>query len=126
MSWFNSTPLSRRLLAEELAVTDAAELVTELLADRCVSRTELATRLDVSKSEITQRLNGKRNLSVRSLAAMLHELGYRLHFAAEDRAAASHAHRKFHLSSGGGFGADTGAHYTKTGGQLSVVRPGAA
>lgn len=83
--WFKETPETRRLLAEELALVDAAELVAEALERRGVTRTDLAKRLKVKLSEISQRLSGKRNVTLRNLAAALHVLDYDLALGARDR-----------------------------------------
>ncbi|WNG84301.1 helix-turn-helix transcriptional regulator [Mycobacterium sp. ITM-2016-00316] len=74
--WFNATPSSERLLSEERLILSATEQVHEALHCADVPKKVLAERLGVSKSEIGQRLSGRRNLTVRSLAAMLHALGY--------------------------------------------------
>lgn len=83
-SWFRETPESLRILAEERAVVAAAELVSAALERRNVSRSDLAEALGVKPPEISQRLSGKRNLTLRSLAAMLHELGYGLQLQAKE------------------------------------------
>ncbi|WP_375129323.1 helix-turn-helix domain-containing protein [Rhodococcus sp. AD45-ID] len=41
---------------------------------RGVSKKELAQRLNIRPTEISQRLKGTRNMTLRSLAAMLHQL----------------------------------------------------
>jgi len=84
-TWFRETPESLRALAEERALVDAAELVSEGLDHRGVTRKALADRLGISRSEVTQRLSGARNLTVRSLASMLHELNYDLQLRVRDR-----------------------------------------
>lgn len=76
--WFRSDPTSERLLAEERVVLGATELLAEAMERRGISQAELARRLKVSPSEISQRLSGKRNLSLRILAAMLDEMGFTL------------------------------------------------
>lgn len=73
--WFRVTPESERLLSEERLILAATEQVYEAMQCAGVTKKTLAERLGVSKSEIGQRLSGRRNLTVRSLAAMLHELG---------------------------------------------------
>jgi transcriptional regulator with XRE-family HTH domain len=75
-SWFRRTPESERLLAQERVVLGATELLSEALERRGRSRSELAAALGVSPSEVTQRFSGKRNLSLRSLADMLHALNF--------------------------------------------------
>lgn len=118
-SWFRETPESLRLVAEEAALLDASELVAECLEERQVTRSVLADRLGVSRSEITQRLNGKRNLTVRTLGAMLHELGYRLSFQTHDLV---HQRPVRHVGVAAGTSwMAPGARYTKTGSTLHVV-----
>lgn len=123
-SWFKETPESVRLVAEETALLEASELVTACLDEREVSRSTLAERLGVSRSEVTQRLNGKRNLTVRTLGAMLHELGYRLRLETEDLAV-QRPQRHVQVVGGTGWTAP-GARYTKTGSTLQLVRHPAA
>lgn len=63
---------------------DATELLCEALDRVGISRTELARRLGVVPSEITQRLRG-RNLTVKSLAATLDALDHTLAIEAKPR-----------------------------------------
>lgn len=84
-TWFRETPESMRALAEENALVAAAELVSEGIEARGMTRRDLADKLGIARSEVTQRLSGKRNLTVRSLAAMLHELDYDLQIQVRDR-----------------------------------------
>lgn len=83
--WFEESEESGRLLAQEKSILAAAELVSEALDRRGVTRRELADRLGVPRSEVTQRLRGTRNLTVRSLADMLHALDFDLDFRIRDR-----------------------------------------
>lgn len=78
MSWFKSTPESEALLAEERLVLAAAEAVDEALLISGTNRQQLAELLNVKPSEISQRLSGRRNLTLRSLARMLHVLGWQV------------------------------------------------
>ena len=64
--------------AEEAAMVDASELIAEALIESGKTKTELAALLGVNKSEVTARLRGERNVTVRKLAATLHVLGRRL------------------------------------------------
>lgn len=66
------------IYAEESAMVDASELIAEALEASGLSKAELARKLNVSRSEITERLRGDRNITVRVLAATLHALGARL------------------------------------------------
>jgi transcriptional regulator with XRE-family HTH domain len=73
-SWWVDTPEARRVLAEERAVVHAAELVSAGLERRGLLRKVFAERLGIKASELSQRLSGRRNMTIRSLAAMAHEL----------------------------------------------------
>lgn len=86
-AWFRENEESRRALAEERLVIAATELACEGLERRGVSRSWLADRLGVNLSEVSQRLSGRRNLTLRSLAAMLHELGFSLELRLQEEQA---------------------------------------
>jgi transcriptional regulator with XRE-family HTH domain len=77
MSWFRSTPESEAALAEERLVLSATEAVEEALARAGMNKQQLAELLKVRPTEISQRLSGRRNLTLRTLARMLHVLGMR-------------------------------------------------
>lgn len=83
--WWVESPEASRVLAEERAVVDAAELVSAGLERTGLLRAQLAARLGVSPSELSQRLSGRRNLTVKSLAAMVHELGCDLEIGVKPR-----------------------------------------
>jgi transcriptional regulator with XRE-family HTH domain len=67
----------RRLFAQEDLIMEVTETLCELLEKEEVSRKELADRLGKSKGFISQLLNGGRNLTLRTVADILHVLGYR-------------------------------------------------
>lgn len=75
--------------AEEAAMVDASELIAEALERSEISRADLARALGVSRSEITARLAGERNITVRNLAKTLHVLGSRLELKMVRREAAA-------------------------------------
>jgi transcriptional regulator with XRE-family HTH domain len=85
MSWWKDTPEERRAFAEEGLIAEATELVAEALVERGWSRRTLAEALKVRPSEITQRLRGKRNLTLRSLAAMLDAMDFDVILRKRDR-----------------------------------------
>jgi antitoxin component HigA of HigAB toxin-antitoxin module len=67
-----------RLMAQEELILEVTETLCELLEKEKVSRKELAERLGKSKGFISQLLNGGRNLTLRTVADILHVLGYRV------------------------------------------------
>lgn len=67
----------RRLFAQEDLILEVTETLCELLEKEKISRKELADRLGKSKGFISQLLNGGRNLTLRTVADILHVLGYR-------------------------------------------------
>jgi transcriptional regulator with XRE-family HTH domain len=74
--WFDVTPESQQMLSEERLILACTELVYKAMDEAGVeTKQQLADLLHVSKNEVGQRLSGKRNLTVKTLAAMLHVLG---------------------------------------------------
>ena len=57
---------------------EVTETICELLENEKISRKELADRLGKSKGFISQLLNGGRNLTLRTVADILHVLGYKV------------------------------------------------
>lgn len=68
-------PSYARTYAKEAAMVDASETIAEALEASGMNRSQLASALGVSRSEITARLQGERNITVRKLAETLHVLG---------------------------------------------------
>jgi transcriptional regulator with XRE-family HTH domain len=64
--------------AREAAMVDASELIAHALETSGMSKADLAGKLGVRRSEITARLQGERDITVRELAETLHALGGRL------------------------------------------------
>jgi len=67
----------RRLFAQEDLILEVTEKLCELLEKEKISRKEQADRLGKSKGFVSQLLNGGRNLTLRTVADILHVLGYR-------------------------------------------------
>ena len=85
MSWFEPDDEERRLAAHERLLLEATEAVCKALDDRGMTRRQLASVLGVRPSEITQRLSGARNLTLRTLAEMLDALDCDVHLSLVDR-----------------------------------------
>lgn len=71
--------------AQEAAMVDAAELIAEALERSGMSQAELARALGIARSEVTARLRGERNITVRKLAETLHALDSTLELTARAR-----------------------------------------
>lgn len=59
----------------EALASEASELVWKLMSDQKLSKADLARRLGKSRAWVTQLLSGKANLTVRTLADVVHALG---------------------------------------------------
>ena len=71
-------PEFRKLLAQEELILEVTETICDLLENEKVSRKGLADRLGKTKGFISQLLNGGRNLTLRTVADILHVLGYKV------------------------------------------------
>lgn len=85
MSVFSThDPEKLAIYAEEAAMVDASEVIAEALENSGISQSDLARQLGISRSEVTARLRGERNITVRKLAATLHALNARLEIRLAD------------------------------------------
>ena len=83
---------NRLLWNQEQAILDATELICAIMKETNVSRAELAKRMGTTKGNITQILNGSRNLTIRTVSDVLTHLGHEFRAACKDRqSGASHA-----------------------------------
>jgi transcriptional regulator with XRE-family HTH domain len=71
-------PEFARLMAQEDLIMEVTETLCELLEKEKISRKELADRLGKTKGFVSQLLNGGRNLTLRTVADILHVLGYKV------------------------------------------------
>jgi len=67
-------PEFQRLLAIETLAAEASEVIAKLMAEQKVSKADLARRLNKSRAWVTQLLNGKANMTVHTLAGVVHAL----------------------------------------------------
>lgn len=84
-TWFCRTPEAEALFAEERLLLSATEMVHGALDSKGMSKKQLAELLAVTPTEVSQRLSGRRNLTLRSLARMMHALGFRVRLVSEPR-----------------------------------------
>jgi transcriptional regulator with XRE-family HTH domain len=71
------------LLEEERLILDATEAIQRLMDEQAINRTELARRIGVTKGHVSQLLDGKRNMTLRTLAGLLWTLGHRARIETE-------------------------------------------
>jgi transcriptional regulator with XRE-family HTH domain len=71
-------PEFRKLLSQEELILEVTEVLCGLLEQENISRKELADRLGKTKGFVSQLLNGGRNLTLRTVADILHVLGYKV------------------------------------------------
>ena len=69
-----------RLYQQERAIQEATDLICEVMEEQGVSRADLARRLGTTKSYITQLLDGRYNMTVRTMSDVLGALGRAVHF----------------------------------------------
>ena len=75
---FISDPKRRRIYEREALAFEASELISRLMEEQQVSKTDLARLVGTSKSHVTQLLSGSRNLTLRTLADLAFALGHKV------------------------------------------------
>lgn len=83
-SWLDSEETQREI-AEDRLFVDVVEHISEAMEIRGVTRADLALSCGVTRSEMTQRLSGARNLTLKVVASTLHALGFGLEIGLVDR-----------------------------------------
>lgn len=79
-----STPEGVREFQRERAILEVTELICALMEKRAVNKSELARRLSTSKGYITQLLDGRTNMTLRTVSDVMWALDSSLHVAAAD------------------------------------------
>ena len=64
------------LLNQEAAILDTTELICALMKEADISRSDLAARMGTTKSNITQILDGSRNMTIRTVSDVMTHLGH--------------------------------------------------
>ena len=72
-----ATPEARRLYEEERLILWATEAIAETIEEQGRTRADVAKALGTSRPNVTQLLNGSRNMTLRTLAALAHACGMR-------------------------------------------------
>ncbi len=66
-----------KLLAREEFILEVTEVLCKIMRDKDISRKQLADLLGKSKGDVSQLLNGERNLTLRTVADIMQVLGCR-------------------------------------------------
>lgn len=80
---FLSSLENRRLFEQERVIVDVTEMICKLMERANISRKDLAEMLGTSQANVTQMLNGTRNMTLRTVADVLFnmncglEVGYK-------------------------------------------------
>ena len=69
-----------RLYQQERAILEVTELICQLMDEQDVSRSDLAKRLGRTKGYITQLLDGRANMTVRTISDVFTALDRSVHF----------------------------------------------
>lgn len=74
-NWFGDSEEAKKLYAQESLIIDTSEDFLTLMDDAGFTKSKLSKQMGKSKSFVTQSLNGKRNLTLRTLADMAYAIG---------------------------------------------------
>jgi transcriptional regulator with XRE-family HTH domain len=77
------TPEFRREFAVEGFIADTAQVIWELMEQRNLKQADLARLLNKTPAFVSQLLNGKANMTVRTLAEVAYALGAKVSLKAE-------------------------------------------
>lgn len=75
-----STPEGMRLYQQERAIQDVTDLICEVMDEEHVSRSQLAGRIGKTRGYVTQLLDGRANMTVRTISDVFCALGRAIHF----------------------------------------------
>ena len=73
---------------QEDAILDTTELICGLMKERGISRSELAARMGTTKGNVTQILDGSRNMTIRTVSDVMTHLGDEFRASCKSREAA--------------------------------------
>ena len=87
--WYEATEKEALVLDQELLQIAVSEAICEAMDARSVNRAELARLSGITRSALSQRLSGRRSMTLDTVASTLHHLGYRLNVELVDQSRAS-------------------------------------
>lgn len=80
MERLTAKPEGMRLYQQERAILEVTELICEAMEEQNVNRADLARRLGRSRGYITQLLDGRANMTIRTISDVFTALDRALHF----------------------------------------------
>jgi len=80
MKRLTATPEGMRLYQQERAIQEVTDLICLLMAEQDVSRAELARRIGKTKGYVTQLLDGRTNMTIRTISDVCLALDHAVHF----------------------------------------------
>jgi transcriptional regulator with XRE-family HTH domain len=75
---FQASPDKRKMLRQEELILQVTESFVEALIETNTTRSELARKLNKTKSFVTQLFRGGRNLTLRTMSDVADAMGYRV------------------------------------------------
>ncbi len=79
----SETPEDRKLLQREMAILEVTEFICEVMEEDGVSRAELARRLGTSPANVSQVLDGERNMTISTISDIFFHLNREIKVSAE-------------------------------------------
>ena len=70
----------RRIFEQESLAFEATELISSLMEEQKIKKSDLAKRIGKSKAYVTQLLGGTRNMTLHTFADLVFALGHRVEF----------------------------------------------
>jgi len=74
-NWYDPTPHDELVLSQEVLHIAVVEAINTAMVNRGVNRSELARRCGITRSALSQRLSGRKSMTLAIVAEMLHVLG---------------------------------------------------
>ncbi len=79
----SETPEEKKLLQREMAILEVTEFICEVMEEDGVSRAELARRLGTSPANVSQVLDGERNMTISTISDIFFHLNREIKVSAE-------------------------------------------
>ncbi|MDQ6653873.1 MAG: helix-turn-helix domain-containing protein [Acidobacteriota bacterium] len=90
----------RRIFEQESLAFEATELISSLMEEQKIKKSDLAKRIGKSKAYVTQLLSGTRNMTLHTFADLVFALGHKVEFnvAPQNEVATGLIVHRYHVS----------------------------